>query len=222
MIERAAAAVMVLALLGTSCSGASDQEDAASSVTPAAVDASNVVADDAAPAVTLADGDPSGLGGDELEAYVANRYEAYWDAYDAARNAPSASPSSDFPILTDLAAGEQLDVSYESLIELAEKGEAIREPDTPAIGGVDADAEHRVRVELIDDSLAEISACVVNDDVRHVVASDAVVRDTVSTVASVATMALTEGEWKLIRSRAVDIADGVTGCWLTDDAEYPY
>ena len=35
-------------------------------------------------------------------------------------------------------------------------------------------------------------------------------------------MAFTDGEWKLIRSRAIDIAEGVTGCWLTADAEYPY
>jgi len=220
MIERAAAVALALIVVGAGCS--SDEQDGGAIPEATAAVAANVAADEAAAPATLADGDPSALEGSELEEYLARRYEAYWDAYDAARAAPTVNPTVDFPILVDLAAGEQLDISYESLIELAEKGEAIREPDTPAITGVDADAEHRVRIEMIDTSLAEISACVVNDDVRHVVGSGAVVRDTVSTVTAEATMALTEGEWKLIRSRAVDIADGVTGCWLTDDAEYPY
>ncbi len=167
-------------------------------------------------------GQAADLEGPALEEYLARRYEAYWDAYDAARSAPTANPSTDFPILGNLAAGEQLEVSYQTLIELSEKGEAIREPDTPAIDGIDSNSEHRVRIDLIDGTVAEISGCVVNDDVRHVVDSGAVVRESVATVMSASTMALTDGEWKLIRSRAVDIADGVTGCWLTDDSEFPF
>lgn len=242
MIGRATAAATVLMLGAAGCStdagtieregGASVDQDAGS------VDSANAEADvdptddepgepaDAggteAPTVTLDDGDPDALDGSDLEAYIAGRYEAYWDAYDAARATPSVNPSTDFPILADLAAGEQLEVSHESLVELAQKGEAIREPETPAIAGVSADAEHRLRVDLVDGSVAEISACVVNDDVRHIVGSGAIVRDAVTTVTSEATMAFTDGEWKLIRSRAIDIAEGVTGCWLTADAEYPY
>ncbi|MDH3678346.1 MAG: hypothetical protein OEV40_00200 [Acidimicrobiia bacterium] len=158
----------------------------------------------------------------DLAEFLARRYEAYWEAFDEARQTPSADPSTDFPLLGELAAGEQLEVSYRTLIELAETGEAIREPETPAVDGVDADTEHRVRVDLIDGTVAELSGCVVNDDVHHVIDSGVVVRDSVSTVMSESTMALTEGEWKLIRSRAVDIDPGVTGCWLTDDAEFPY
>ncbi|MGI9613597.1 MAG: hypothetical protein ACR2QO_11840 [Acidimicrobiales bacterium] len=244
MIVRAtvAAVLAVLAAAGCSNGGGTDLRDAGASVDEDApsVEASTVEAevttvpldsepaepvdpdDTEAPTVTFDDGEPDGLDGTDLEAYIAGRYEAYWDAYDAARTTPSVNPSTDFPILADLAAGEQLEVSHESLIELAEKGEAIREPETPAIAGVDADAEHRLRVDLVDGSVAEISACVVNDDVRHIVGSGAIVRDAVTTVTSEATMAFTGGEWKLIRSRAIDIADGVTGCWLTADAEYPY
>lgn len=160
--------------------------------------------------------------GRELEEYLARRYEAYWDAFDAARGAPTVDPSTDFPLLDDLAAGEQLEVSYRSVIDLAEKGEAIREPGTPAIDGIDADSEHRVRVDSVDGAVAELSGCVVNDDVRHEVASGTVIRDDVATVLSTSTMVLTGGDWKLIRSRALDISAGVTGCWLSDDSEFPY
>lgn len=53
------------------------------------------------------------------------------------------------------------------------------------------------------------------------VASDQVVDAVVRTVRSTATMALTEsGVWKLIRSQAVAIDDGVTGCWTGTD--FPY
>jgi hypothetical protein len=160
--------------------------------------------------------------GEELEELIAGRYEAYWDGLDAARREPTADPARDVPMLAELAAGEQLDVSYQALTELAESGDAIREPDTPAIGGIDADSEHRVRIDRIDGTVAEVSACLVNDDVRFSVDSGAVVRESVSTVLSSATMALTAGRWKLIRSRAVEIGDGVSGCWLTGDAEFPY
>ena len=200
MIGRATAAAVVLVLGAAGCStdagtnesdgGASvDEEASTSDASIADVEVTAVTADSEepadpvdgddteAPTVTFDDGDPDGLDGTDLEAYIAGRYEAYWDVYDAARASPSVNPSTDFPILADLAAGEQLEISHESLIELAEKGEAIREPDTPAIAGVDADAEHRLRVDLVDGSVAEISACVVNDDVRHIVGSGAIVRD---------------------------------------------
>ncbi len=162
------------------------------------------------------------LTGAALEELLAGRYEAYWDAFDAARSVPTAEPAKDFPLLRDLSAGTQLDISYENVIDLARTGEAIREPTTPAVAGIDADSEIRVRVDKIDGTVAELSGCVVNDDVRHVVGTDTIVRDSVSTVLSNSTMALTDGVWKLIRSQAVAIDDGVTGCWLTGDSEFPY
>ena len=248
MLVRAAAAVLVVLLVVVGCSGDdgetevgddvddeagveaaagadddSDPDEGAAAATGTSDDEdAEAGTEDDEPTTTMTDSGSVGLGGSELEAYVAERYEAYWDAYDAARAAPTVDPASDFPNLAELAAGDQLAISHEALVELAEKGEAIREPDTPAIAGIDADTEHRVRVVLVDDSVAELSTCVVNDDVRHIVGTGAVVRDEVTTVTSEATMALTDGDWKLIRSRAVDISEGVTGCWLEPDAEYPH
>lgn len=242
---RLVAAALALLLVAGACSSdtdpevAGEQQTATADEQTAAVDGGEPAADgEVQPGIPVASGDgaapaggdapvaaPTGganLEGAELEEYLARRYEAYWDAYDAARSAPTANPSVDFPQLGALAAGEQLDISYQSVIELAEKGEAIREPDTAAIAGNDANTEHRVRIDVIDGTVAEISGCVVNDDVRHVVGSGDVIRDSVATVMSTSTMALTDGEWKLIRSRAVEIDEGVTGCWLTDEATFPY
>ncbi|MEZ5410663.1 MAG: hypothetical protein R2761_21730 [Acidimicrobiales bacterium] len=163
----------------------------------------------------------AGLTGAPLEEYLARRYEAYWDAFDAARTHPTADPGADFPELAELAAGAQLDLSHQSIADLAAAGEATREPSEPAIGGTDAATEHRVRVDRVDGAAAELTACVVNDDVRYVVATNQVVDAGVRTVRSTATMALTgDGRWKLIRSQAVAIDDGVTGCW--NGTDYPY
>lgn len=165
--------------------------------------------------------DAAALTGKALEEYLARRYEAYWDAFDAARTHPTADPAADFPELAELAGGTQLDVSRQSIADLAAAGEATKEPARPAIGGTDAATEHRVRVDRIDGAAAELTACVVNDDVRYAVASGQVVDAGVRTVRSTAAMALTgDGTWKLIRSEAVSIDDGVTGCWNGPD--YPY
>jgi hypothetical protein len=203
-------AALALAAAAASCSRAAEPGPATGEV--ATID----------PPGTAAGTDPVAGDRQELEELIARRYESYWASFDAARSSPTTDPAADFPALAELAAGEQLEVSYEALIELAEARDALREPDTPAIGGVDPDAEHRVRVDRIDGTVAELSGCLVNDDVRFTADSGVIVGDSVSTVLSSSTMALTGGQWKLIRSRAVEIGEGVTGCWLTGDAEFPY
>lgn len=172
-------------------------------------------------ASTTAGTAPAGLTGEALNRYLAGRYRAYWDAYETARSAPSANPAQDFPLLGSLAAGSQLDVSYQTVIDLARTGESIHEPATPAISGTTAAAEHRLRIDSVDGAAAQLSGCVVNDDVRAVTATGAVASNTVVTVRSAATMAFTDGQWKLIRSEAVEITSGVGGCW-DDPGHYPY
>ncbi len=163
-----------------------------------------------------------GLKGKELEAFVAARYEAYWDAFDTARRSPSPNPSADHPSLLNLAAGSQLQQSYAQVIALFEIGEALRESNEPLIGGTDSDTEHRVRVELVDDALATVVACTVADDERYNVATDKTVEQNVLSVESTSTMVIADGEWKIIRAKATAIESGVGGCWLEGDDVYPY
>lgn len=160
-----------------------------------------------------------GLQGEALKSYIADRYEAFWTAFDAARANPSADPIAAHPDLAELASGDQLELALTGVDELRATGERITESSSPAIPGTDSDSEHRVAVKLIDDGLAEVTACVVNDDVR-VNASGEVVSGGAITVLSRGTMVRTDNTWKLIRSQAIDITDGVGGCW--DDPVYAY
>ncbi len=162
------------------------------------------------------------LSGPELEEYLARRYEAYWQAFDIARRAPSADPATDYPALYNLAAGDQLDQAYTELGELFSNGTAVREPDVPVIDGLDANSAHRVRIESLEEGVAELVACLVNDQVTYNVADGSIVSDSVRTVQATATMAKADGTWKLIRSRAIGLEAGVGGCWLDDEADYPY
>lgn len=162
------------------------------------------------------------LAGPELEQYLARRFEAYWQAFDIARRAPSDDPGADYPELFQLAAGEQLELAYQELGELFESGHAIREPDTPAVAGLDANSAHRVRIESLEEGVAEVVSCLVNDQVRYELDGGAVISDSVRTVQARSTMAKADGTWKLIRSEATALDSGVAGCWLTDESDFPY
>ncbi len=102
-----------------------------------------------------------------------------------------------------------------------EAGHAIREPDAPAIPGLDANTSHRVRIESLEDGVAELVSCLVNDQIRYDVETGDVVSDSVRTVQARSAMARAEGTWKVIRSEAVALESGVGGCWL-DEGQYPY
>lgn len=162
------------------------------------------------------------LTGTELEAYIARRYEAYWQAFDIARANPTADPGTDYPELFNLAAGEQLEVAHDDIRTLFESGQAIREPDVAAVPGLDANSAHRVRIESIDGGVAELVSCLVNDQVRYEIEGGQVVSSNVLTVQARSTMARADGTWKIIRSQATALDPGVTGCWLEDEANYPY
>ncbi len=162
------------------------------------------------------------MAGDELEDVLATRYEAFWQAFGEARTAPTADPATDFPALADLAAGQQLEQANAEVIDLAAKGQAIRAPQTPAVPGLDVDSAHRIRIERVDGSTADLVACFVNDRIAYRVSDGAVISDAVVTVKAEATMARTDGTWKLIRSHAVALDPGVAGCWLEGDADYPW
>lgn len=161
------------------------------------------------------------LAGPELEQYLARRYEAYWQAFDIARRSPTTDPDTVYPELSNLAAGEQLEATNAELRELSEAGHAIREPDSPAVPGLDANSSHRVRIESLEDGVAELVSCLVNDQVHYEVGTGAVVSDTVRTVQTRSTMARADGTWKVIRSEAIGLDTGVAGCWLEDESQYP-
>lgn len=172
------------------------------------------------PGILSANG--QGLQGDDLKSYLADRFEAFWAVYDEARANPGTDPMTDHAALAELAAGEQLAEAVAGVDVMRDEGEVLRESDSPAIDGTDTDSEHRVSVDLIGDGMAEINACVVNDDLTVDAASGAVKSSDVVTVRSVSTMVRTDGTWRIIRSRATEVTDGVGGCWDEPASTYPY
>ncbi len=162
-----------------------------------------------------------GLTGADLELYLARRYEAYWQAFDLARQAPSANPTADYPELATLAAGEQLELTYGELEDLSGLGHAIREPDSPAVPGLDANSAHRVRIESLEQGVAELVSCLVNDQVRYDVTTGEILNERVITAQTRTTMAKADGTLEVIRSAAVGLDDGVAGCWLEPEESFP-
>ena len=162
-----------------------------------------------------------GLGGTELEQFLARRYEAYWQAFDLARQAPTADPAVDYPVLATLVAGEQLELTYGELGDLFDLGHAIREPESPAVPGLDANSAHRIRIESLETGVAELVSCLINDQVRYDVTSGEVLNEQIITVQTRTTMAKADGTWKVIRSAAVGLEEGIAGCWLEPESSYP-
>ncbi len=171
----------------------------------------------AAPAV-----DVESLTGVGLEEFLARRYEDFWLAFGEARERPTATPALDFPALADLAAGEQLESAYAELTDMAETGRALRTPTERAVPEIDHERSHRIRIDAVDGGSAQLVACHVNDRESYQVADGAVISDLVVTVEAEATMVLTDGTWKLVRSRAVALDPGVAGCWLEEESLYPW
>ncbi len=170
----------------------------------------------------ILDDDGEALEGPDLEVHLARRFEAFWLAFDIARQAPSADPERDYPELAALAAGEQLEAAYDELRELHRTGHAIRNPETAAVPGLDADSTHRIRLDRLEIGVAELESCQVNDQVRYALVDDEVLSDSVLTARSRSTMAVADGSWKIIRSQATELAPGVAGCWLEDQGQFPY
>jgi hypothetical protein len=228
LLERAGVALLAAAGPMVGCSG--DGSATAPTTRPLV---SSVLANEAVAAPGVADNgsvtgalndDPMGTGltGVELEAFLASRYEAYWEAFDEARSLPGAEVPPDRPAVESLAAGEQLEVSHLALADLAARREVVVEADQPAIADTDTDTEHRVGVLSVDGAEAQLEVCMVNDDIRVSVIDGSVVSDEVFTVESLATMVRTDEGWKLVRSRAIDRTEGVGGCWLGGGGRFPY
>jgi hypothetical protein len=180
-----------------------------------------VIADDDPVAEILPEtGD--GLEGEELEQYLAQRFKAYWIAFDRARAAPAAEPERAFPQLQLLAEGAQLVESHLELEDLHQTGQAYRMADPRAVEADGEDDLIRVRVDSIDGGVAELTVCLVNDRVRYQLSDGAIISASVISVRSRATMARNEGTWKLIDSRALDIQPGVGGCWTDEADQFPW
>lgn len=231
-------AIPVFALLALGCSGSGDDAfppistvDAPSSssesvttsdtTTPTSATSSSTSETTATGSITGGSvPDPSE--GEAFDEYIAGRVEAFYAVRDRAFAEPSANPEIDYPELAELSAEPQLSVMYGAITDLHAANQAHRESADPEVGTA-TDEEHRTsRVQSIDGDSVTVFNCEANDDdVINTSSGEIEVAGTL-TILEVVTLANIDGEWKLVSTEVSQKIEGVAGCFLASESDFPY
>ncbi|MBW3642409.1 MAG: hypothetical protein KY447_05790 [Actinobacteria bacterium] len=140
-------------------------------------------------------------------AEIIDRYKEFWLARLEANQPP---PNPDAPRLREYATGQQLDQVIEETRRNLAQGLALRRPD----GGA---GRSSVRLVKLEEDVAVLQECVVDDGVVYRYATGEVVNAAVATHSVEATMRKVGGRWKLASARLVQRWEGVAGCALSGD-----
>ena len=160
--------------------------------------------------------------GEVFDQYIASRVQAFYSARDSAFSQPSANPEIDHPQLAKLSAEQQLDVVVAESKALHDKGWAHAEPDTPVVG-INTDDEHRTSpVQSVTGDTVTVLDCEVNDDVVVDQATGRVEIEGVVTVLRLVTFRYLNDDWKITFTEVTERSDGVAGCYLSDEEEFPH
>lgn len=171
---------------------------------------------------TPADTIPTPDDGEVFDAYIADRVKAFYELVNLAFEAPSPSPETDYPELTDVAAGEQLELLYERQRTLAADGQSVQEPSEPAVGTSTAE-EFRVSrvVEDLGGQL-KVRACEVDDEELVDDETGDVLITGVITIDRTLTLEQIEGQWKVTFIEVTDKVEGIGGCFFATETDLPY
>lgn len=192
--------------------------DEATSTTEDATTTEATASDETAPS----EADVPMPGDDGFDEYIADRVEAYYEVLNAASAAPSADPESDYPELSELAADNQLQVSYNAIRELHAEGQAYREIEDAEIG-TSIEDEHRVSpVISVEGDVVTIFDCEVDDDDVIDIESGEIVIEGTLTILTVVTLTFIDGDWKVTGTEVSQKLEGVGGCYLASEAEFPF
>jgi hypothetical protein len=146
-----------------------------------------------------------------IEKQLAARVRGLFAARRAANAAPTPNPES--PQLADFASGEALASLRDETATRRDQGQAIRASTANA-------AQVRVGFVKVTGTTATVSACSVDDGVILVVATSAVVNDSVMTNNYRVELAQLDGVWKVTSIMRLQQWEGVAGCAKSGD--YPY
>jgi hypothetical protein len=160
--------------------------------------------------------------GEAFDEYIADRIERFYELRDVALANPTATPEIDYPELASLAGEAQLTVLYDAIKDLHRNGQAYREIDDSIIGTT-TDEEHRTSgVQTHDGDTITVFNCEVDDDDIVDVATGEVLIEGTLTVLGVLTLVNSNGLWKITDSEVTQKIEGVAGCYLASEAEFPY
>lgn len=147
-----------------------------------------------------------------IDAVIAGRIRAFFDAREAANAGPVPDPAD--PALAEVSAGEALASTAAETQRRLDEGRAIR-------AGEQALAETWVGSVRLDDETAQAAACSVDDGVIYEVATDEVVNDDVVTHNYVVDLQLSGDAWKVVRVVRLQQWEGVAGCALAR-GDFPF
>ena len=187
--------VLLLALaVGLSSCASSDAEDGTGGATTTSTSVSDSIAP--VPPSTATSHGPT----------VKTEVEASYQA--AARGFIEASTTSDpdHPSLTATHTGPMLQQRRKVLTGRRREGRAARQP---------PDSQYRIEFEefeLVDESTAKLTVCVVDDGVVYELDTGAVVNDRVETSRAAAVMRREDNVWKLAERELLEEWPGVAGC----------
>lgn len=229
--------VVVTAMLFTACSSAGDDDLDALDTTPAATDGTSASATSSSsttsPSATTVktttsttespeEAIPTSEDGEVFDEYIANRVQAFYEVRDAAFEAPSPDPLQDYPALLDLSAGAQLDAMAAAISDKYAKNLADRETEDP-VTGTTTDEEHRTSGVITNEGgLVTVFDCEVLDHDTINVDTGVVEIAGVITVLTVVTLEDIDGAWKVTHTETSQKIEGVEGCYLASEAEFPY
>jgi hypothetical protein len=141
------------------------------------------------------------------EDQVLQAYQAFWEARDAANQAP---PSPEHPALREYATGDQLKNVVEETRQHRDDGLAFRLP-------ANSISEHRALVRTINGDEATVQDCATDDGIVYRIEGGKIINDAVVTRNITATMKRQDGKWKLASTQVVQKWEGVAGCALSGD-----
>ncbi len=111
---------------------------------------------------------------------------------------------------------------HDAIREMAEAGTADREPEAPAVGTT-TDEEHRTSgVQTAEGTVVTVFDCEVFDDDTYDVETDEVKIAGVITILRVVSLERSGQIWNVIESKVSQKIEGVAGCYLASDTEFPY
>lgn len=165
---------------------------------------------------------PTAEDGEAFDEYIARRVEAFYEVRDAAFEAPSPDPLTDYPALAETSAGAQLDVMAAAIAEMHAQKQVDRETDEP-VTGTTTDEEHRTSGVITNEGdTVTVFDCEVLDHDTINVETGVVEIAGVLTVLRVVTLQLIDDDWKVTHTETTQKIEGVEGCFLASEAEFPY